>query len=207
MIKAVLFDCDGVLIDSYESTIDYLQHTFSHFNLQVPPKESFLPLLGTKTPDIIRILQPQLTESEFENVYRYSMTQSLRVAEQISLMPHVEVLLQTLSKNYTLGVVSNRGKESLHKILENHHLSVFFKVILAREDVTYQKPDPEPLIKAMTMLETSPEQTVMIGDTAIDAAAAKSAKVPCIIYNNPDSSLGDYQVKHLEEIPHLLSSL
>lgn len=207
MIKAVLFDCDGVLIDSYKSTIEYLQHTFKHFNLPIPPKESFLPLLGTKTPDIIRILQPQLTDKEFDDVHAFSMKQSLGIVDQISLMPHVKKVLTLLSHDYKLAVVSNRGRDSLHKILDNHQLSHFFEIILAREDVIRQKPDPDPIYKALDHLKVKGEHALFIGDTAIDAASAKSASISCIIYNSPDTSLGDYQISNLEEIPHIISKL
>lgn len=207
MINTILFDCDGVLVNSYESTISYLQKTFKHFNLPVPPKESFLPLLGTKTPDIIRILQPQLSDDDFTKVYAFSMKESLAIVPTIQPMQHVIEILESLKKSYKLAVVSNRGRDSLLSILNNLKLTSYFSLIYGREDVTYQKPDPEPLIKAINELDSQRKQAVMIGDTAIDAASAKAAKVLCIIYNNPDLSLGDYSVTSLKEIPAIIKLL
>jgi len=207
MIRAILFDCDGVIIDSYASSITFLQNTFAHFHLPVPQDKDFYPHLGKKTPDIITIFTPNLSKDEFDKIYAYAMQESMKVAPSIPLIPHAKQIIQKLSEEqYILGVISNRGKTSLDFILSRHNLTSYFSVILGREDVQFQKPHPEPILKALHTLSAPPTEAIYIGDTAIDAQSAKSAHVPSIIYNDPHID-ADYHIADLQEIQTIVKKL
>jgi phosphoglycolate phosphatase-like HAD superfamily hydrolase len=82
--------------------------------------------------------------------------------------------------NLKISPVSNRKRASTLRILQSHDILKYFDLVLAKEDQPKPKPSPEGVIKAMTHFSAKPEESVFIGDSAVDIISAKLAKVNCI---------------------------
>jgi len=206
MIKAVIFDFDGVIVDSYEATIFYMQKTLRHFNKKAPAKKDFDKFLGLKARDIIKGLLPNIEEKELEKMYEYSKEESVKAVPHIVLIDGARDVLEQLSNSYKLGVVSSRGKQTLDILLDKFNLRDYFKSVISREDVEHHKPHPESLLKALFQLKTKAEETVYIGDMEEDILAAKAASVVSIFIKRKGKGNynADYTVKNITEIPKLL---
>lgn len=207
MVKTSLFDFDGVLVDSYAITVKYFQETFRNFHLAVPDERKFISLFGLKTIDILKKLQPQLTDEEVNEIFKINQALSLQYVPKIPLMPHVSEILKLLHKKYKLGIVSSRGKESMHLLLKKYALEHFFYTVIDREDVKKHKPDPEGILRAMKLISGKKEETIYIGDTNVDILAAKGAGIKSIIVGKENSHGAEYHIKNLRELPTLLQSL
>ncbi len=82
--------------------------------------------------------------------------------------------------NLKIALVSNRKRFSTLRILRTHGIERYFDLILAKEDQPKPKPSPEGVIKAMEHFSAKPEESVFVGDSAVDIISAKLARVKCI---------------------------
>ena len=81
----------------------------------------------------------------------------------------------------TMGVVSNKPVEPSRRILDGLGLLSYFHLVLGGESLPERKPDPGPLLHACASLGARPARSVMVGDSAIDAEAARAACVPLVL--------------------------
>ncbi|MBI4098388.1 MAG: HAD family hydrolase [Candidatus Levybacteria bacterium] len=208
MIKAVLFDFDGVIIDSEKSTIEFFQETFRHFNLPIPQKKDFEPLAGLKTIDMVRRLLPHLPEEKITPIFEDSLIMSVKYVSRIELFPKARETLEILKKNYKLGVITNRSKLTIEALFELHKLREYFQITLTRDDITKHKPHPQGLKTAMKKLGVLANEAIYVGDTKIDVDAAHNAKIPCVLISPAKNDFGaDYQMQKIEELPKLIAHI
>jgi phosphoglycolate phosphatase len=207
MTKAVLFDLDGVLVDSYETTITYFQESLSHFGYPKPAKEAFLPLMGYRSLDMIKKLLPDISEEKLTEIFSYSQELSLQYASKIPLFPNAKEALEHIAGRYKTGLITSRGKETTKVILNHHAMTKYFLLVIDRDDIINHKPHPEGLLKAMTFLNVTSDEAVYIGDTAVDAEAAKAAGIPSIIFSQTKPSFGDYRISDLAELPEFIDEI
>jgi len=100
-------------------------------------------------------------------------------------------LLQNISKQYNLGIVTGRPRVEAKFVLEKNNASKYFSILVAMEDVTKGKPDPEGICKALDFFKT--KKAVYFGDTINDKLAAEQAKIEFeIIKNNVNQIVRKY---------------
>ncbi len=208
MLKAILFDFDGVVVDTYEHTIYCFQLTLKHYNKKVPNREDFQGLLGLTTFGIIKGLLPEESEDKLEEMLGYYKIVSDKNIRMITLFNGAKEVIQKLSRNYKLAIVSSRRTESVHKLLKLHQLHQYFLVIIAREDIHHHKPHPEGITIALSGLKVKPEESVYIGDTWVDVETAHNAGMPCILIANFENNFGaDYHILKISELPELITQI
>lgn len=93
------------------------------------------------------------------------------------LLPQAVKALELASQHAELGVVTTKTSKYSIELLEHMGIMHYFKVLIGREDVTYPKPDPEPIFKAISKLQSDKNKCWMIGDTPMDILAAKGAGI------------------------------
>lgn len=209
MIKTVIFDFDGVIVDSYEATIYYMQKTLRHFNKKVPQKKDFDKLLGLKTKDILRALLPNIKEKELDKIYEYSKEESFKAVSRIILINGAKNILEQLANSYKLGVASSRGKRTIDALLDKFKLRFYFKSIISREDTTCHKPHPESILKTLSQLKMKAKEAVYVGDMEEDVLAAKAAGVISIFvkHKRKENYKADFSVKNITKIPKVLNEI
>lgn len=207
MLEAILFDLDGVIIDSRSTTIRYFKETLTHFNLPIPNNERFEKVLALKTLDITRGLVENVPEEKIMEIYNYSKTLSVKYAPTIQLIPHIKTVLTTLSKKYKLGLITSRGKNTTRILFKIHNLSKFFPVVIDREDVSTHKPNPEGILKCLDILHITPRKAVYVGDHEEDVIAAKNAHVLSILLTNAQNKDADYCISKITTLPKILEKL
>lgn len=201
MIKAILFDFDGVLIDSREATIKGFQETMRHFKLPIPQKKEFNGLLGLKTRDISGALQPSLDEDKINLLYGYYRKMALVHLKYVKIKPKAFDVLNQLSERYKLALVTSRGKIGITELFKKYSFKKYFSVVLDREDVKQHKPHPEGLIRAIEALGVESKESIYIGDTQVDVDAAHNAGMKCIIVHDTEKvENADFTAKDLLKI-------
>ena len=208
MIKGVLFDFDGVLIDSKQSTIAYFQETFRHFKIPVPREEDFENILGLKTIDMLKKLLPHLSDGELAPIFDYNRKMSIKYVSKITLTPNAIEALTLLKGKYALGLITSRSKQGVKMLFDMYKLDRFFPVVLDREDVSHHKPHPEGIETAMRILHLKSNEVVYIGDTKEDIEAAHNANIICVYISNHSNDFNaDYKISKIEELPGLLKKI
>jgi len=173
MPNLLLFDLDGVLIDSKLNMRQSWQDVCNHFNIDVP-FEQYFEQIGRPFDDIMKILELEHLLPEIKTVY-FSLTKKYK--DLILFYPNTENTLALLSKKYKLGVVTSKSKTRTIDILSC--INVNFLVIKCPEDGK-GKPAPDLLISAMQAVNESPKDTVYFGDMPVDLQAANAAGVKFI---------------------------
>jgi HAD superfamily hydrolase (TIGR01509 family) len=173
MPNLLLFDLDGVLIDSKLNMSQSWQEVCNNFNINVP-FEQYFKHIGRPFEDIMKILELEHLLPEIKTVY-FSLTK--KYEDLILFYPNTENTLALLSKKYKLGVVTSKSKTRTIDILSC--INVNFLVIKCPEDGK-GKPAPDLLISAMQAVNESPKDTVYFGDMPVDLQAANAAGVKFI---------------------------
>lgn len=209
MIKAVLFDFDGVIIDSYEANVFCYQGALAYLKYPIPSKKTIISLLGHTAVEIVKKLLPHATQKQRELVVQRVYYESDRSIPYIRLIAGAKSVLSVLERKYKRSIVSNRRHISINKILDHLKLQTSFDFIVGKEDVQFPKPHPEPLLKALTHFHLKSQQAIYVGDMKEDILAAKAASVASIFIagERQDAYGADYVIKTIQDFPALFKKL
>lgn len=178
-LRLAVFDIDGTLIDSQQSIVAAMAGAWSAFDLDPPPRESVLKIIGLPLLEAIAILAPdEKPERHQELREKYSETW-IKMREEGSLQeplfPGGVAVLEDLERDgWLLGVATGKARRGLNFVLERHDLAPRFTT-LQTSDIARGKPHPEMLERAMTETGVEPSRTAMIGDTTFDIQMARNA--------------------------------
>lgn len=208
MIKAVIFDIDGVLMDSFEANLKFFQDLMMKFGYSPPTREEFPPIFHLNMWDAIKVLTKSDSEEEIKKIWEAGRDRKVAYPVELLNMPEgTKEAIEILNRNYLLGIVTNRIKGSAFEASQLAKLKDYFKATVSYEDTVKHKPDPDPLFLAAKKLGVQPEEAVYIGDVGNDVKAAKAAGMKAIIYSKDKIPGADAQTSVFKEIPRLISSL
>ena len=177
-MKLIIFDYDGVIVDSLAFLKKVYMKISGILHIDVPEKdELFRELLELDWRETYKkldiIAKDKVSLSEF-TYHIYSSKHS----NLIKPYPDIKEVLEKLSKKYKLAIVSNSFKKDIIPMLKKHELD-YFSAIFTPEDGIL-KPHPDLLIKCMHHFNVKSKDTVFIGDMDGDIVAGKAAKVKTI---------------------------
>ena len=177
--RAVLFDFDYTLGDTTEGIVLSANAALKRMGLQEQPEEAIRRTIGLSLRDTYRALtgdgNPEAAES-FAAFFREKADQVM--AESAVLYPCVPTLLKALrAQEIRTGIVTTKFRYRILQILGKYGLTDSVDCIVGAEDVKKEKPSPEGILLAMERLGAQKEETLYVGDSAVDAAAAERACV------------------------------
>jgi len=186
-----LFDLDGTLVDSAPDLAAAVDCTLEQLGRKPAGIEQVRQWVGHGSPILMRRALAGKTDWEpasaaddalfddamtlFFNNYRRSNGQHAAV------YPGVEVCLETLNgRGCRMAVVTNKPEQFVAPLLKQLGLEHYFTLVVGGDTLSTKKPDPAQLLYAMDTLQGSRGTTVMVGDSAADVSAARSAGIPCV---------------------------
>ncbi len=182
-IKVIVYDCDGVLVDSRESNEAFYNHILARFGLQpLGPEQLEFIQVSTAAAAIDYLFR----DSPFRDAARAYQSQidNTPFIPLIRLEPNIRETLARLRPTYRTAVATNRGK-SLPLVLQHHGLADLFDLTVTSLEVTEPKPHPDCLQRIMRHFQVAPEEVVYIGDAEVDRLVSQRAGAPFIAYKNP----------------------
>jgi len=201
LFQVIIYDCDGVLIDSRESNRAFYNHILGRFGLP-PMIEEQLEVVHVSTAqgaiDYLFQGQPALEEAQ---AYQRTINNDPFLA-LLNLTPHIREVLAQLRTRYHTAIATNRGK-SLPLVLKTLGIADYFDLTISAYDVSRPKPHPECLLKILTHFRLAPEAALYIGDAALDQEVAATAGVPFAAYKNPGLKARYHLHDHLDLLPIL----
>jgi len=204
MIKVVLFDVDGVLINSFEANLKFFQDLMIAVGKEPPSREKYGDMFHLNLVSVVKALAKPDSEEEFNKIYQMAHSRDVDYdTSLISIPDNTEKVLENLSNKYILGIVTSRIRNSVYEVPDLNRLKHYFKTSVAYEDTEKHKPNPEPLLLAMEQLEVKPEETVYIGDALTDVEAAKAAGVKIISYPRELKDVDAYTDSFIE-LPEII---
>jgi HAD superfamily hydrolase (TIGR01509 family) len=176
LFKNIIFDFDGVIINSHDVQVKALTEAFKTICGEgVPPYDDFFKLSGDSLKNIFTQLGLPLDMIPiYQKISR----------ENIGLIKIHEGMIKLLKKLNEAGcfcaLCTGKDRSRTIEILKHFNIEQHFKVVICSDDVTNPKPHPESLFVIMKKLGTSPENIVMVGDGINDILSAKNANIESI---------------------------
>jgi phosphoglycolate phosphatase/pyrophosphatase PpaX len=199
-IKAVLFDLDGVLIDSYHAWYRQFNDALKHFGHKPIPERVFRHHWGQSTEEDVRIFMSERTPDQVRRYFSRHFDDYVHYV-RVNPLAH-DTLKKLCAMRLKLGCVTNSHRSIVKKILKNAHLEKFFAVVVTADDVKNPKPSPDMIVHACQRLRVEPGETLFLGDTTTDVQAGKRAGCVVIGYNMKSVPA----VKHLKQFVALIKT-
>lgn len=206
MLQAILFDVDGVLLDSGSANVAYYQALFREIGNILPDQQELASNNHLSVEAMLRRFYPDRPDHDIEQWIMQAKT--IKAGhELLHPMSGVMEVLPVLAKTYKLGLVTNRLLEGVDRLWDIIPLQYLFSGVAAYEDTEKHKPDPEPVRYALDRLGISADEAVFIGDALTDMQAAQGAGVRFILYGNTLVLPNTPVLKDFLDLPDLLQSL
>lgn len=209
MVNAVIFDMDGVVVNTEPIGYRANQEMYKALDIAVPD-EVYATFIGNSDKMIVQKLKTlykleQTHEELLDEKYKYYFN-AFDTAEDLELLPGVKDLIIDLYKNgITLVLASSASKRKIEAVFTRFGLHEYFTAKVSGEDFEISKPNPEIFIDAVTKTGFPKEQCVIIEDSTNGIKAAKAAGVYCIGYKSThsmgqDTSLADMVITDFKEL-------
>lgn len=153
MIKAIIFDMDGVLVDSEHHHHKSELATFKHFGVELDPtlnrKYKGVPL----TQHFSSIVEELNLKISLDDLLKKQNEFLEKVfSREADLFEGVEQVLKELSKKYKIALATSSERKFAKIVLKRFNLEKYFKEVVTASDITKGKPDPEIFLKAANLL-------------------------------------------------------
>lgn len=174
--KYIFFDLDGTLIDTIPLILESFNYTFIHHFGETRPEEETIGYIGMPLLNHLRDVYPG-REEELAKTYR-TYNES-RHDNCIGIFIGIYELIKNLyEQGIVLGVVTSKRRELANRGLKLFNLQDYFLFVNGSEESSKHKPDGEPLINAMKMVNANNKDEVLyVGDSPLDILCAKAAGV------------------------------
>jgi len=217
LIRAVIFDLDGTLVDTAGEIAVALNRTFEEFRLPALPKKAVENLIGRGVHSMVEralrhaaavSVDTDATVARFEYHYAKSVG-----SEAVLFRGVIEGLTLLRDKGYKMSVVTNKPRYFTETLLERLAVTPFFVGWVTGDEGIRRKPHGDMLAAACSIMQSSAATSLMIGDSDNDVLAARNAGCPvwCVPYGYnegraPETLACDRIVATVEEAALILGS-
>ena len=196
MIKAIIFDLDGVLVDATDRHYEALNDALGLFGFEITREEHMGFYNGLPTAEKLKVLseKKRLPLELHEIIKRMKRKYTDEKVAQLCRPSHEKqiMLTQLKTKGYKLACCSNAQKYSVVNMLRYAGIMDFFDLVIGNDEGFAAKPAPDIYLAAFKQLEISPKEAIIVEDAphGIQAAKSSGAKViPVKGYHEVDLSL------------------
>jgi phosphoglycolate phosphatase len=179
MTRALLFDFDGTLADSFDAIAASTNHARRQYGLPPMTVAEIRAYVGHGLTQLMRELVPTAPSAE-EAVGVYRAHHETVAIPMTTLIPGVGETIHTLhARGLKLGVCSNKAVAFTKRLVAHLFPAGEFAVVLGPDDVGVPKPDPAMLFEACRRLGVAVEEAIYVGDMDVDVRTAKAAGMAC----------------------------
>ncbi|MBI4653504.1 MAG: HAD-IA family hydrolase [Nitrospirae bacterium] len=219
MIKLLIFDLDGTLVDTSVDITNAINYAVEPFGVEPLSVETVKSMVGSGITKLIEGLIPPQSplakegREDFrdETVRRFLEYYSKHLLD--NTRPYLQVK-ETLSKlyNFKKAVISNKRESLSKEVLEGLGLLEFFALVLGSDSVPERKPSPVPVLEVLKRLGVSKYEAVMIGDSNYDIGSAHAAgvKIIAVTYGYRSRDVlkdADFMIDNFKELLDILPQL
>jgi HAD superfamily hydrolase (TIGR01509 family) len=209
MIRAVIFDFDGLILETEGPSYQSWKETYQSFGFPLP-FSTWSSIVGTTQGDFDprRELQMLVDDRvDWEAVENQRQMYENELIEAQPVLPGVEQYLQDARRlNLKIGLASSSSCQWVTRHLTRLGLVDFFDCIMASDDVVRVKPSPELYLSVLRQLQVMADEAIALEDSPIGIHAAKSARIFCVAVPNAitrqlETSHADLHLHSLAELP------
>lgn len=218
MLRAILFDFNGVVVDDEPLHCRMFRRVFDEDGIPLTEETYYARYLPMDDHSLVKAVyrdleRPLRPEQLAETVARKERYYRAAMRAGVALFPGVPEFIRRAAGLYPLGMASGAAREEIEFILTNAGLRDRFVAIVAAEDVTKGKPDPECFVKALTALNEArrpqhdpilPEDVLVVEDSPAGIRGAKEAGMRCLAIAN---SVSADRLKQADRVVQTLAGL
>ena len=179
MIKGVIFDMDGVLVDNRDAHIEAFEIICRKYGVPFD-REKFMPTFGMTNDLILERLMPEVIKTtdwkkiavEKENIYREIFERTIAPAKGL-----VDFLKALKKEGYKTAVGSSGNTPNVNFVLDRCGIAGYFDAIANGDMITRGKPDPEVYLLAAKKLELAPGECIVVEDAPVGIRAVTFGRV------------------------------
>lgn len=177
-----LFDFDGTLFDTYESSIYVFEEAYRRIGVSIN-REDILGYTREPIPVSYKRLMGSMDGYESFIASIDELVFSDKVTEMSEIYSDSQSVIEYLkSQNKKIGIVTSNSKEHVLDVLSKYGLEHSFDIIVGNREAPNPKPSPEPILKALELLNFNAlDKVAYIGDSLNDMIAAERAKIKPIL--------------------------
>jgi HAD superfamily hydrolase (TIGR01509 family) len=186
VIEAVVFDLDGVIIDS-EHVWDEVRQRLAEERGGAWHEQASRDMMGMSSPEWSRYMHDVIGLSESPEEINAEVVRRMNAAyeEGAPLIPGAAEAVERLAARWPLGLASSSNRELIDLVLETSGLGRFFEATVSSEEVPRGKPAPDVFLEAARRLEVEPTRGAAIEDSENGIRSAKAAGMRVIAVPNP----------------------
>lgn len=204
MIKGILFDMDGVLIDAREWHYDSLNKALALFGISISRAEHLSVYDGLPTKKKLQMLNKlgvlPSELNDFVNDYKQKITFQMIVERCRPTFNHRYALSRLKGEGRRLAVCSNSVRTTVQTMMEQSDLLRYLDFFLSNQDVKKAKPDPEIYVTAMNRMGFLPEECLILEDNDHGIQAARASGAHVLVVASPDDVTYDKIVAEISKL-------
>ena len=206
-LPALLFDLDGTLVDSIELIIDSARHAFIGFEGRAPSDDEWRAGIGRPLATAFR----QYTDDEAEVTRLIGRYREYQLAHHDLLMRAYDGIVGAIrtfaAAGHPLAVVTSKSDWLAKRALELVGLDADFPVLIGCDSCTNHKPHPEPVERALALLNVPREQALFVGDSPHDVESGRAAGVYTVAVTWGAFSRAEMEASGADIVIHDVSEL
>lgn len=181
--RLIAWDFDGTIADTSSGIVRTMTETFRRMGYELPSEEAICATIGLPLIESIRRLAGLNEAAEAEAAARlYHVLFEEVGTRAIALFPGIaEEIRREHECGYYVAIATSRGHDSVERLCRSLGIRECIDYIVACEDVSTHKPEPEPVFLLNQMTRTRPSETTVVGDTNYDILMGKNAGAGCLI--------------------------
>jgi sugar-phosphatase len=216
MIRTLLFDMDGLLVDSEPYWKVAEKAIFSGFGLNLND-DLLRQVMGFRLNEVVAHwyhYQPW-DNPDFEGTEKAIIDYMANLLQQhaVALPGVIESLSFAKENNYKIALASSSSMQLIEVVTQKLGIKEYFDLCFSADSVDYGKPHPAIFLEAARILGANPNECLVLEDSINGMIAAKAARMTCVVVpeeinrSNKKYELADYKLESLLEFPNLLLNL
>jgi beta-phosphoglucomutase family hydrolase len=200
MIRAVIFDMDGVIVESEHLHIKAEQQTMLKHGVRISAEELHTYTGTTAEFMLTELIKKYKLNTTFERVFDEKEEFMFKLLEKETRPTKgvIELLKKLKRKGIKLGIASSSHRNLIEYILRRLNIVRLFDFVVSAEDIANSKPNPEIFLRSARGLSVEPVECLVVEDAKLGVEAAKNAGMRVVGYRNPNS--GDQDLSRADMI-------
>ena len=203
MIKAIIFDLDGVIANTQQYHAQIESEILNRFGIKISLEEVTKRFAGVRTKDFLKsLLEEKKVDFNIDDIMTEKRQRINYVcSKELKSIPGVVDLIKAIyDAGLRLAVASASSDDFVRMVLEKLEIIKYFSIVVSADEVGKGKPNPDVFLLAAQKLLVSPEDCVVIEDSYNGMQAAKAAGMKCIGLTNDKTAPANLIISSFDEI-------